>query len=61
MAYSRVKKLNRQLMSLVEVIACRTIGCTSFFARWFTWPHGKICNPLAIHNYELERKGRNES
>lgn len=33
--------------SVVEGVLCRTVGCTSIFARWWQWPHRLICTPLA--------------
>lgn len=45
-----------KVKDLVELVACRTIGCTSVFARWFEWPYGKVCNPLVLRWWDDERK-----
>lgn len=42
----------KHLMYLLERVLCPTIGCCSVFARWWSWPYSKICNPLAIRNHD---------
>ena len=36
----------------IEGPACRAIGCTSIFARWFAWPHAHVCTPITKRVFE---------
>jgi len=34
-------------MELLTPLICRAIGCRSVFARWWQWPHARVCSWLA--------------
>jgi hypothetical protein len=40
----------------IEMLLCRTIGCTGPFSRWFMWPHRHICTPYAFWRYRQDNK-----
>lgn len=44
-------------LDAIEVGLCRTIGCSSLFARWFVWPHSQVCTRFVEWRYPWARKG----
>ena len=40
-------------MELLTPLICRTIGCQSVFARWWQWPHARVCSYRGFESLSL--------
>jgi len=40
----------------VEVLLCRTVGCTGPLSQWFMWPHRYVCTPVAMRMWRKDQQ-----